>query len=177
MRSMSGEPGVAPAAEALATALRALGLEGDPEMVGTPQAVAELLAGFRPGPLPTCRPLPTRSQELIVLRELPFHSLCAHHLLPFFGQATIAYLPQDRIAGLGWFPRLLDALARRPQLQERLAAQVGEAIVEALEPRAVGVRLVARQMCVEMRGARSGGQFEVIWQSPGADERISRALR
>lgn len=165
------------AADSLAAALRALGLDADPEMAGTPEAVAALLAEFRPGPIPLCQPLPSSSRDLVVLRDLPFHSLCAHHLLPFFGHATIAYLPDQRIAGLGWFPRLLDALARRPQLQERLAGQLADEIERQLKPRGVAVRLVARQMCVEMRGARSPGQFEVEAHRPVLLPELAAALR
>ncbi len=164
-------------AEPLAQALRALGMDADPEMAGTPEAVAAMLAEFRPGPLPECAPLPTVSRDLVVLRDLPFHSLCAHHLLPFFGHATIAYLPDERLAGLGWFPKLLESLSRRPQLQERLAGQLADEIVRQLRPQAVGVRLVARQLCVEMRGARSAGQFEVIVHRPFAFPEIASMIR
>ena len=90
-----------------------------------------------------------------------FASLCAHHLLPFFGTCTLAYRPAGRIAGLGWFPRLVSALSRRPQLQERLADQLAQALTDALAPRSVGVHLVARQLCVELRGPRTSASFEV----------------
>lgn len=160
----------------LAQALEALGLVDDPELAQTPAQVAELLAGFRPQAPPPCTALPTASHDLVVLRDLPFHSLCAHHLLPFFGTCTIAYLPNGKVGGLGWFPRLLEAHARRPQLQERLAAQVADGVMAALSPGCVGVRVVARQLCVEMRGARSAGRFEVTAIRGVPDRSLEQAL-
>jgi len=167
----------AAAAAHIAQALDALGFAGDPEMTRTPQLVANFLAELLPGTLPTVAPLPTTSQDLIVLRDLPVYSICAHHLLPFFGTATIAYRPDARIGGLGWFPRLLDALARRPQLQERLADQLADAIDDALSPRGLGVRLDVRQLCVELRGARSTGTYSVTATRGVLDPDLSAALR
>ena len=144
-----------------ADALDAIDFEDDPEMADTPRRVVEFLAEFRQVEVPATKALPTRSQSPVVIRDLRYHSLCAHHLLPFFGTCTIAYRPNGAIAGLGWFPRLVEALARRPQLQERLAEQVANAIHDALAPHSVAVCITARQMCVEMRGARASGMFEV----------------
>ena len=90
--------------------------------------------------------------DLVVVRDIPFHSLCEHHLLPFFGRAHIAYLPADRVVGLSKLSRLVDVFARRLQIQERLTRQVAEAIDEVVSPRGVGVIVEARHMCVEMRG-------------------------
>ncbi|MCK6504826.1 GTP cyclohydrolase I [Myxococcota bacterium] len=165
------------AAGHLARALAALDLGDDPELARTPQLVADLLAEWRPRPPPPVVALPTQSRDLVVLRDLPFHSLCAHHLLPFFGTCTIAYRPDGAIAGLGWFPRVLQALAQRPQVQERLAAQLADTIQQALGPQALGVRLVARQMCVELRGPRSGGQFEVVALRGAPDSLVEASLR
>ena len=107
---------------------------------------------------------PAHGPDPVILRELPFHSLCAHHLLPFFGHALVGYVPGDQLAGLGGVARLLQHHARRPQLQERLARQLAEDLFSALRPRALCVHLVARQMCMEMRGARSAGQVESrVW--------------
>lgn len=170
-------PDIKLAAEHFAQALAALGFTGDPEMVQTPVQLAEFLAELRPAPLPEVAPLATRSHDLVVIRDLPFHSLCAHHLLPFFGHCTIAYRPAGRIAGFGWFPRLLTALSRRPQLQERLGEALIDAIEDALCPSAVGVRIVARQLCVELRGARSDGRFELLARRGEADAALDRALQ
>jgi GTP cyclohydrolase I len=149
------------AAQHFAQALELLGFVGDPEMDNTAARVIEFLAEFRPQPAPSVTPLETRSQSPVVIRDLLYHSLCAHHLLPFFGTCTIAYRPSGAIAGLGWFPRLVEHLARQPQLQERFAEQIAHGVFEALSPQSVAVFVSARQMCVEMRGARAHGAFEV----------------
>jgi len=142
-------------------ALDALGFADDPEMNDTARRVVEFLDEFRPEPVPPVTPLATRSESPVVIRNLRYHSLCAHHLLPFFGTCTVAYRPNGAIAGLGWFPRMVHALARQPQLQERLVEQIAEAVHTALAPHSVAVCVTARQMCVEMRGARASGEFEV----------------
>jgi len=164
--------------EHLDAALRGLGFGPDDEMAATPSRVTKMLAAFVPtDPPPPLNPLPTRSRDAVVVRDLPYYSLCAHHLLPFFGHCTIAYQPSDRIAGLGWFPRVLAHLAQQPQLQERLCAQLADTIWEGLAPQAVGVRLTARQMCVEMRGPRSPGLFEThTWRGAPSPE-LSHMLR
>ena len=164
-----------PAAAHLAQALELLGFVGDPEMDTTAERVVEFLAEFRPQASPPVTPLETRSQSPVVIRDLKYHSLCAHHLLPFFGTCTIAYRPNGAIAGLGWFPRLVGHLARQPQLQERLAEQIAHGINEALAPHSVAVFVTARQMCVEMRGARAHGAFEVTAVA-GAEDNMLLSL-
>lgn len=165
------------AVDHLRAALGQLGLSGDPELDRTPERFAELLSEFSPQPVPPCPPLPTRSHTPVVVRELRFHSLCAHHLLPFFGHCTIAYRPAGAIAGLGWFPRALDALARRPQLQERLAQDLADAVFEALTPHSVLVWVSARQMCVEMRGSRATATFEVSAAAGAPDPELLALVR
>lgn len=155
------EPDLALAAHHLGRALDALGFPPDPEMARTPELVAAFLSELVPGPLPALDPLPTTSHALVVVRELPFQSLCAHHLLPFFGTVTIACRPGDKLAGLGWYPRLVEALARRPQLQERLADQLADEIHGRLGNTSTGVKVVARQLCVELRGTRAQAGYEL----------------
>ncbi len=133
--------------------LAALGHEGDPEMADTPRRFAELLSDFVPRPVDPPTVCATTSATPVVVTGIPFHSLCAHHLLPFSGTAAVAYVPTDRLLGLGSIPRLVAALARRPQLQERLAEQLADAMMEHAAPRSVAVALRARHLCVEMRGA------------------------
>ena len=161
----------------LAAALDALGFTDDPEMDTTAERIVEFLGEFKVQPLPTTKPLSTRSVNPVVIRDLQYHSLCAHHLLPFFGTCTIAYRPDGAIAGLGWFPRLLECLARRPQLQERLVEQVADAVFEALSPHSVAVYINARQMCVEMRGARAKGEFEVMATAGAPDAELAALVR
>ena len=147
----------------LAEALEALGFSGDPEMARTPERVAELLRGFVPDPEPPAvSDFPSPGDGPVVLRDVPFHSLCVHHLLPFFGTVTIVYRPGERVAGFGGLARVVRHYAQRPQLQERLAEQVAGRLVDALAPRGLVVRVVARQLCMEMRGTRSAGEAEVL---------------
>ena len=90
--------------------------------------------------------------DMVVVRGVNFFSLCEHHLLPFFGQVHVAYLPKGKVVGLSKVPRIVDAFAHRLQLQERLTRQIAEALNEVLEPNGVAVVIQARHLCMEMRG-------------------------
>jgi len=90
--------------------------------------------------------------EMVIVRDIEFFSLCEHHLLPFFGKMHVAYLPKDRVVGLSKIPRLVDMFARRLQLQERLTQEVAQALEEVLDPLGVGVVCEARHFCMMMRG-------------------------
>ena len=93
----------------------------------------------------------------VVLRHVPFYSICEHHLLPFFGHANLAYIPDGKIAGLSKLARTLELACRRPQVQERLTAQVADAILQALAPKGVAVELEAEHLCMAMRGVQKPG--------------------
>jgi GTP cyclohydrolase IA len=101
--------------------------------------------------------------EMIMVRDIPMASICEHHLVPFVGKAHVAYIPteQGRITGLSKLARLVDALARRPQVQERLTAQIADAMVERLEPRGALVVIEAEHLCMSMRGVRKPGAVTV----------------
>jgi GTP cyclohydrolase IA len=90
--------------------------------------------------------------DMVVVRDINFFSLCEHHLLPFFGRVNVAYLPKGKVVGLSKVPRVVDAFAHRLQLQERLTRQIAEALQEVLEPNGVAVVIEARHLCMEMRG-------------------------
>jgi GTP cyclohydrolase I len=99
--------------------------------------------------------------EMVVLRDIPFYSICEHHLLPFMGRAHVAYLPRGKVVGLSKMARVVDVFARRPQMQERLTCQIADLIMEKLEPQGVGVILEASHTCMTIRGVRKPGSIMV----------------
>jgi GTP cyclohydrolase I len=160
---------------AVAELIRALGLDPatEPELLATPERVADLYAEIFAGLDPGAEPMPAtfstprtgpgvgaRNDDLVIVRDLPFYSLCVHHFVPFFGHAHVAYLSGKRLIGLSGVARILEFYARRPQLQERLTAQVADHLVRLLRPRGVAVVIEARHLCMEMRGVRKTGCFE-----------------
>jgi GTP cyclohydrolase IA len=154
--------GVDDAARHLRAFLDAVGLRGDPELEGTAERVTELLATFAPGEIREPSTCATSSSSPVVVRSIPFHSLCAHHLLPFFGMVAVAYRPRGTLLGLGSIPSLVAQLARRPQIQERLAEQIADAMMRWAQPESVAVGIRARHLCVEMRGARAPVEVLVV---------------
>jgi GTP cyclohydrolase I len=100
-------------------------------------------------------------QEIVMVREIPFYSMCEHHFVPFHGQAHVAYIPKGRVTGLSKLARLVEGFARRPQMQERLTAQVADALTERLEPLGVMVVVEAEHLCMSMRGVRKPGATTV----------------
>lgn len=155
---------VAAAERAVADLLVALGQDADDEHLrATPHRVAaayvELLTP-RPFNLTTFAN-DEGYDELVVARDIPFHSLCQHHLLPFKGVAHVAYLPGERILGLSKLARVVELFARGLQLQERLTKQVADWLQEHLDPKGVGVVLQAEHLCMSLRGVQAGGSLTV----------------
>jgi GTP cyclohydrolase I len=148
------------AERAVADLLAALGQDPSCEqLAGTPRRVAagyaELLT---PAPFTlTTFPNDEGYDELVLVRAIPFASLCQHHLLPFTGVAHVGYLPADRILGLSKLARVVELFARRLQLQERLTTQVADWLQTRLEPKGVGVVLEAEHLCMSLRGVRAAG--------------------
>lgn len=100
-------------------------------------------------------------QEIVMVREIPFYSMCEHHFVPFHGQAHVAYIPRGRVTGLSKLARLVEGFARRPQMQERLTAQVADALTDRLEPLGVMVVVEAEHLCMSMRGVKKPGATTV----------------
>jgi GTP cyclohydrolase IA len=148
----------------MAAILRELRLDlDDPNFVETPERVAkmylEMFHGLREGSEPKVTTFPNDGNyhHMVIEREIPFYSMCAHHLVPFYGHAHIAYIPGEHIVGLSKLPRILEFYAKRPQLQERLTEQVAEFLWSRLQPQGVMVVIEARHLCVEMRGVKKPG--------------------
>ncbi len=157
---------------AIDRALENLGFKDDPEGAGTAARWLSVLEEFQPGkPPPPLDTFDAPGEDEVRLRGLPFHSLCAHHLLPFFGEAEVVYIPAGKLAGLGAVARALRHFARQPQLQERLGAQLADHLHATLGG-PVAVRLRARQLCMEMRGAESPGEVETITLRGGASRSL-----
>jgi GTP cyclohydrolase I len=99
--------------------------------------------------------------EMVIVKDVEFYSMCEHHMLPFFGKAHVAYVPQGKVIGLSKIPRLVDVFARRLQVQERLTRQIGEAITDAINPQGVAVILEAQHLCMMMRGVEKQSSLTV----------------
>lgn len=97
-------------------------------------------------------------EELVLVKDIPFHSMCEHHLVPFFGKAHIAYIPKGgKVTGLSKLARAVEAVCRRPQLQERITSTIADSIIDSLEPHGVMVVVEAEHMCMTMRGVKKPG--------------------
>lgn len=115
-------------------------------------------------------------EELVLVKDIPFYSMCEHHLVPFFGKAHVAYIPKGgRVVGLSKLARAVEAVARRPQLQERITSTVANAIMKKLEPHGVVVVVEAEHMCMTMRGVKKPGSKTVTSAVRGIFEKDSAA--
>ena len=149
-----------PAAERAARdLLRAIGAEVDsPELLETPRRVAASFAELvTPAEFDATLFHNEGYDELVLVRDIPFHTLCMHHLLPFHGQAHVAYIPSERIVGISKLARVVEFFARDLQLQERMTEQIADWLEQELAPRGVGVVLRAEHMCMTIRGVRKPG--------------------
>lgn len=158
------EVDLAAAEEAARDLLVALGYDPeDPVLRDTPRRVASAFGEFLAPEtfIATTFPNDREYDELVIVRDVPFHSLCEHHLLPFKGVAHVAYLPGERIVGLSKLARVVDHFARDLQVQERLTKQIADWLDETLRPRGVGVVLEAEHMCMTLRGVLKPGSTTV----------------
>jgi len=148
--------------------IEALGEDPDREgLLETPERVAafyaEVFDGLHrePGEVVDAFFGEEHYQEIVMVREIPFYSMCEHHFVPFHGQAHVAYIPKGRVTGLSKLARLVEGFARRPQMQERLTAQVADALTERLQPLGVMVVVEAEHLCMSMRGVKKPGATTV----------------
>jgi GTP cyclohydrolase I len=153
--------------------LLAIGENPDREgLLRTPNRVArayvEMMAGLRINPRDHLKTVfHERYQEVVLLRDIEFNSLCEHHLLPFTGRAHVAYLPDGKVVGLSKLARLVDGYARRPQVQERLTTQIADALMEELQPIGAACVIEAVHTCMTIRGVKKHGSTMVTSELRG----------
>lgn len=147
--------------------LFAIGEDPDREgLLDTPDRVArmyaEIFAGLHTDPAVFLhRTFTQKYDEMVLVKDIEFASCCEHHLLPFTGKADVAYLPNGKVVGLSKLARLVDAVARRPQVQEQMTEQIADLLMNELQPRGVGVKVAASHSCMTIRGVRKPGSITV----------------
>ena len=130
-------------------------------LIKTPKRVAkayeEICSGYFKDPKEVLNDalFESTNNEMVVVRDIEFYSMCEHHILPFFGRVHVAYIPDKKVVGLSKIPRMVEVFARRLQIQEQLTEQIADAIMDVVKPKGVGVVIHARHMCMEMRGVKS----------------------
>ena len=147
------------------------GLQKTPERVA--KAMQFLTHGYDLNPLEILKSalFTEDHQQMIVVKDIEVYSMCEHHMLPFFGKAHVAYIPNGKIVGLSKIPRIVDAFARRMQVQERLTDEIKNCIHEALNPMGVAVVIEAQHMCMQMRGIQKQNSFTTTSSFTGAFEK------
>ena len=150
------------------------GLKATPERVS--RALRELTDGYgvRPEDVVADAIFEQDYDEMVLVKDIPFYSLCEHHMLPFFGHVHVGYLPKGKVVGLSKIPRLVEVFSHRLQIQEQLTKQIAEALDQTLAPHGVGVVIEARHLCMEMRGVETPGGHMMTSCMLGAFRRDSR---
>lgn len=142
------------------------GLLGTPERVG--RMYAELFEGLRTDPTKLLRVgFEVGHDEMVILKDIPFYSICEHHFMPFHGVAAVGYIPDGRVVGLSKLARLVDAYAHRPQIQEQLTGQIADTLMDALKPDGVAVVIEAEHLCMTARGVKKPGSRMVTSATRG----------
>lgn len=160
--------------------LCALGEDVDREgIVDTPRRVArmysELLAGMRSDPTEHLRVFNENYDEIVLLRDIPFYSVCEHHMMPFIGKAHIAYLPDGKVLGISKLARIVDSFARRLQVQERLTGQIVDFLMDKLKPKGAAAVIEASHSCTTIRGIKKPGSVMVTSALRGIFKKDSRS--
>lgn len=159
--------------EGIKLMLEGIGEDVDREgLVDTPERVARMYEEIFGGlTMDAAEPLAKRfhveNNEMIVEKDITFYSMCEHHLLPFYGKAHVAYIPNGEVVGLSKIARTVDVYAKRPQIQEHMTAQIADALMENLKPKGVMVMLEAEHMCMTMRGIKKPGSKTVTYVTRG----------
>jgi len=155
-------------AEAVKVILEGIGEDVDREgLRDTPRRVArmytEVFGGLHVDPAGVINTVfdDENHEEMVIVKDIPFYSMCEHHLIPFHGKAHVAYLPEGRLTGLSKLARLVEAFARRPQLQERLTTQIADTLMDGLRPHGALVVVEAEHLCMSMRGVKKPGSVTV----------------
>jgi GTP cyclohydrolase I len=142
-------------------------------LVKTPERVArawkEITAGYEqdPGEMVRSATFRAEGQEMVIVNDIDFYSVCEHHMLPFFGKAHVAYIPNGKIVGLSKIARVVEAYARRLQVQERMTAQIATCLTDNLKPLGVAVTLHAQHLCMMMRGIQKQNSYAVTSEMQG----------
>jgi GTP cyclohydrolase I len=144
------------------------GLERTPVRVA--EAHAFLTSGYSVDPATVLNDalFETRSDEMVIVKDIDFYSLCEHHMLPFFGKCHIAYLPRQKVIGLSKLPRLVDVYARRLQIQERMTYEIAETVKNLIDAHGVGVVIEAQHLCMMMRGVEKQNSYAITSAMLGA---------
>jgi len=159
--------------EAVTMLLEAIGEDPNREgLIETPDRIARMYEEIFGGLNEDCHEILSKrfsvdNSEMVVERDITFYSMCEHHLLPFYGKAHIAYVPNGEVVGLSKLARTVEVYAKRPQLQERMTSQIADALIKELNPKGVMVMLEAEHMCMTMRGVKKPGSSTVTVATRG----------
>ena len=160
------------------------GMGEDPNREGlleTPERIAkmyrEIFGGLtKDAAIPLAKTFSAENTDMVLERDITFFSTCEHHLLPFYGKAHVAYIPDGKVVGLSKLARVVEIYAKRPQLQERMTAQIADALMEHLKPKGAVVMLEAEHMCMTMRGIKKPGTKTVTFAAKGLFEEDEKLL-
>ncbi len=169
MDSNKIEEGVRLILEGIGEDLDREGLQGTPNRIS--RMYEEIFAGLKETPEEYLKTtFAVDNNEMVIERDITFYSMCEHHLLPFYGKAHVAYIPDGKVVGLSKLARTVDIIARKPQIQEKMTAEIADALMDHLKPRGVLVMIEAEHMCMTMRGIKKPGSKTVTMVTRGEFE-------